>query len=252
MALDLNKISSNDFFISFNSEENTYYHTGNQNSQNTTISEDGRIILTSKKAAVRIERRVVNPSKSGAILQKTTVETVGKEPLKIDVISAAFLTDIGKNGSKPWKKHRFLLHFAYSCWQGEAQWRHVFAEDAGLYRTYNHGTQSTFRLASKSTWSTCQFEPLLIVEDTEAAESYYVQLHCGHGWMIEAGIRGYRDDIGLCILGTDCFDRNDGWHVTLDQGETVTTCPALIGSVSGGFEEAVRELTMANRSLMRA
>ncbi|MBO4423273.1 MAG: alpha-galactosidase [Clostridia bacterium] len=237
------------FYAAFNAADNCYYFSGNGCADGCEETEPGVFLLRSVGARISVERE--SCGKARAVRQRTVLENVGDEPLSVELLSSAYLTGIGRGGVRPWRKNRFVIHYADSCWTGEAQWKHVFAEDAGLYKTYNHNSQSSFRMLSKSTWSTCRYEPVVIITDTELGRSWFCQIDCGHGWCINAGIRGYRDDTELCVLATDCMEYNDGWHTELEPGGRIRTCNALTGCVEGGFEEAIAELTEARRSYMR-
>ncbi|MBQ7700389.1 MAG: alpha-galactosidase [Clostridia bacterium] len=238
------------FYVSLNAEDNHYYFSGDGNYGGCRQLSPGSFEIRGGAAKVDIEYKACG--KSGAVRQRTVLTNAGKDTLDVDVLSSAFLSGIGEGGTKPWNKNRFIIHYTDSCWTGEAQWRHVYAEDAGLYRTYNHNSQSSFRLMSQSSWSTCYHEPVVIIEDTELKKAWYAQIDCGHGWCIDLGISGYRDDISISVLLSDCFERNDGWHKALGPGQSVSTCYSVTGCVDGGFEEAVADLTEARRSYCEA
>lgn len=233
-----------DFYISLDAEDNFYYFSGDGNSNGKKELSPGVFEIRGGAARVDIEYMDCG----GVVRQRTVLTNTGSKPFDVEVLSSAFISGIGEGGVKPWKKHRFIIHYTYSCWTGEAQWRHVYAEDAGLYRTYNHGSQSSFRLMSQSSWSTCYHEPVIMIEDTELKKTWYAQIDCGHGWCIDAGIRGYRDDITLCVLLSDCFERNDGWHKRLEPGQSAASCYAVTGCVDEGFEDAAADLTEARRA----
>ncbi len=238
------------FYTILDAEENCYYYTGGGNYDGCERISDGVFRLRSKD--VRIDVSYGGSDGCGAVRQRTTITNTGDEPVSVELLSSAYVTGIGKGGSLPWAKNRFLIYYAHSCWTGEAQWRCSTAEAAGLYKTYNHGSQSSFRIGSQGSWSTCQHEPVVIIVDTELGKAWYAEADCGHGWFIDVGIRGYRDDTELCILISDCFERNDGWNRTLNKGECQTSCYSVTGCVDGGFEEALAELTRARRAYCRA
>ncbi len=265
----------NEYFVSVDGRETAYYHTKNANNDGAVRAEERKsggkaelksesenenesegkgewLALATADARIKTECVSERPGNSGAEIRRTVLTNTGSGNILVNDLSAVVVAGIGKDGIRPWRRHRFVLHFAHSCWQGEAQWRHVCAEDAGLYRTYNHGSQSTFRLQSKSSWSTCQYEPVLLIEDVETRRTWYVQMRCGHAWSIEAGIRGYRNDTELCIVASDCFEWNNGWRKELKPGESLYTSEAAVGCVDGGFEEAVADLTKASRGSMRS
>ena len=235
-----------DYYVVLNAEENHNFHS-----------------LKARRADVQVKYKDAAPKRSGAVLQHTVLnggtdtflntgtDPCSKNTVSVEYLSAAYIDGIGSEAKAKFTRHRFVLHFAYSAWQGEAQWRHEYAEDVGLYRTYNHDTHDNFRICSQGTWSTRRYEPVLFIEDTALNKCWYIQIMCGHGWSIEAGITGQGDDTALYLTATDCDFQNDGWHYELQRGEKLSTCEALTGCVDGGFEAAVADLTEANRALFR-
>lgn len=236
------------FLIRLGAEDNSYYFSGSALSERAEYRGGGSYVLPDG-SSVEIRSRDLP---GGASRVQTVLTNATDHDIDCSFLSSSFTDGIGADGSRPWKKHRFVIHFAYSCWQGEAQWRHVYAEDAGLYRTYNHGTQSSFRISSESTWSTSRYEPVVMVEDTEKNETYYAEVEAGWGWCLNVGVRGYRDDISLCITATDCAERVNGRRLTLAPGESAATCYSTVGRTDGGFEEAAAALTQARRAICRA
>ncbi len=184
-----------------------------------------------------------------AIRQTTTVRNVGQEPLTVDLLASTFCDSIGAGVAygQHWYDRRFILHYCHMVWQGEAQWRHDFIEELGIYPTYNHGHQRTVIFRSVGSWSTARNYPLVILEDIATGETYYFELHASAGWYIEIGVRGYRDESALCVLVTNAYEDNNGWYVTLTPGDCYTTAPVVYGKVQGGFEAAVAELTAYKR-----
>lgn len=235
------------FYLNITSENNNTYLASNNTFESSTHTQPGVYRLSGDRGEVRLDRREMP---GGATLQTTTLHNSGKAPLPVDILSSAFLCDIGADGTRHWDEDRFRVHFAYSAWQGEGQWRHMSIEDAGLYKTFDHQSQTSIRLASIGTWTTHKYHPVILLEDTELGRTYYAELLVGgQSWQIEVCARGHRDDSSLCIfLGTACGTL-DGWNITLQPGESYTTVPALYGSTEGGFEEAVAALTHARRAL---
>lgn len=235
------------FYLGLGADNNNTYLASNGVYESATKTAEGLYRLQDGRGEVRLEQQSLP---GGATLQRTTLTNTGREPLPVDILSAAFLIGIGSDGTRRWDEDRFRVHYAYSAWLGEGQWRHMSIEDAGLYNTYNHNAQTSVRLASIGTWSTSKYHPLLLLEDTEQGKTYYAELlPGGDSWRIELCARGHRTDSSLCLfLGTACGPLN-GWRMTLLPGEHYTTVPALYGCVEGGFEEAVAALTVARRAL---
>ncbi len=185
-----------------------------------------------------------------ATRQSTTVRNDGTEPLTVDLLSSVFLDGIGAGVADGQRRfdHRFILHYTHMVWQGEGRWRHAYLEDLGLYPTYNHGNQRTVTFRNVGSWTTTRYYPLVLLEDTATGETHYFELHASTGWYIEIGARGYKEDSALYVLMTNGYEDNNGWYVTLAGGESYTAAPAVFGTVKGGFEEAIAELTAYKRT----
>lgn len=238
------------FYLNFNAESCTVYHNDDvANDCANPVSGNGcdgeTVWHLSNHQATVTERRTRYAGLS-ACRMTTTVCNDGTEPLLVDSLSSAFITDIGGTGAG-YDAHRFIIHYAHMAWQGEAQWEHAYVEDKGLYPTYNHGSQTTIRFNSQGSWTTAQYYPLVILEDTARGECHYFEIHSSHSWYIEVSLRGYRENASLCVMLTAAHEKNDGWFVTLGAGESYTTVPAVYGCVKGGFEAAVAELTAYKR-----
>ncbi len=240
------------FLVNFNAEVTTPYHCDPyQNDRAELISDVPEATvwkLTGHNATVTEAR--THYAGTGAVRQSTTIRNDGTEPLTVDLLSSLFIDGIGRepvDGQK-WYDHRFILHYTHMVWQGEAQWRHAYLEDLGIYPTYNHGNQRTFTLCSVGSWSTSRAYPIVLLEDTATGEIHYFELHAAStGWYIEVGVRGYQDNSALYVLLSGACEDNDGWYVTLAGGESYTALPAVHGTTRGGFEAAIAELTAYKR-----
>ncbi len=238
------------FLVNFNAEVTVPYHNEPiQNDQLTLLSGNGlvgetRWKLTDHDATVtEVRARYDDIS---AIRMTTSVCNDGALPLTVDTLSSLFVDGIGEDGPR-WYDARFILHYVQTTWQGEAQWRHESIEDLGIYPSYNHGHQRNFSLRSVGSWTTARYYPIVLLEDTATNETHYFELHSSSSWYIEVGIRGYMEQSSLCVLLSAAHEDNDGWYVTLAPGESYTAVPAVHGTVKGGFEEAIAELTRYKR-----
>lgn len=185
-----------------------------------------------------------------AVRQATGVYNGGDEPLLVDNLSSAFVSHIGEGGH-PWYQKRFRLYYAQSCWQGEGQWTSDYVENLGVYATYNHGNQGTFRLASIGSWTTGHLYPLVVLVDEIEGEAWYFEIHSPASWYIEVNAEGYQNNSYLCVYLSAAYEKNDGWFVDLAPGQTYTSRTAVWGRVKGGFEEAIAELTVYKRLTYR-
>ncbi len=241
------------FSININAESTSIYHTDpifdDRADYVSGNGEDGETVWTlPRHQATVIESRTRYPGLS-ACRMTTTLRNDGDRPFTVDALSSAVISNIGKPTAegRTWDDHRFIVHYAHMVWQGEAQWRAFPLEDLGVYPTYNHGHQRTFIIKSQGSWSTSRYYPLLLLEDTARRETHYFEIHSSSSWQIELGIRGYKTDSTLAVTLTAALDENDGWFYELTPGESYTTAPCVTGTVLGGFEEAVAELTAYKR-----
>lgn len=182
------------------------------------------------------------------ITQKTSVSNDGEEDAFISRLSCANVTGIGLGGSKWYENdQRFIVHICHNHWQGEAQWRKYTLSELGLYPASGHNWERCFfRIQSVGSWSTSEYYPLMIIEDTERGECWFFEREGAENWYMEINAyEGFNGEFFNVAIGG--ADENCGWTYTLKPGETYTTTTAVYGVVKGGFEEAVRELTAYKR-----
>ncbi len=241
------------FSININAESTALYHTDPIFDDRAELIsgnavEGDTVWQLPRHHATVTEARTRYPGISSCRMT-TTLRNHGDHPFTVDALSSAVISNIGTptEEGRTWSDNRFIAHYAHMVWQGEAQWRHFSIEDLGVYPTYNHGHQRTFILKSQGSWSTSRYYPLLLLEDTARHETHYFEIHSGGSWQIELGIRGYRADSTLAVTMTGALEENDGWYIELATGASYTSVPCVYGTVLGGFEEAIAELTAYKR-----
>lgn len=185
-----------------------------------------------------------------AIRQTVKVTNVGDKADILSHISSAEIEGLGIEGLLPWTaKGKMIYHYCNSIWMGEAQWHHATMEELGMFPTTVHVNKYNYRIASKGSWTTGRYYPMVILENTETGRSFYMELEPNGTWEILLGNSntGYAKD-GNLALEANCADiQHDGWQMRLEPGESYETKPCVYGMVSGGFEEAVSELIAYKR-----
>ena len=245
------------YYVNIDAETNYTYHSGHPNeTAPVRQSESGTVFeIPGHCAEITVfSGNIGNIGNSGnttAVRQKTKITNKGSEPFVVDTLSALYQCGIGGD-EKGFFEGRFIIHYAHSVWQGEAQWRSAPAEKLGLYKTHNHGTQTSFRLSSQGTWTTCHYEPVLLIEDTYLKKTWIFTCETGSGWSIDVNVRGFRENLELAVFVSGSYEKNDGWYITLNPGESYETCEAMIDLVDGGFEEAAQALVKYGRSISKA
>ena len=180
--------------------------------------------------------------------QTTSVKNTGAESVRLSRLSATMVTGIGLGGSK-WheKPERFLVYTCRNVWQGEGQWQKRSLKDLGSYPTTNHvWERSVFRMQSYGSWSTNEYYPLMIIEDTEKNECWFFEREGAENWYMEIMVfGGFQSEFINVSLGG--ADEALHWTYDLQSGERYQTTSAVYGVVKGGFEEAVCALTAYKR-----
>lgn len=236
------------YFLSADAAHNDDYHSRKSDAMNTSHEAENNGVYTyiseSYPLVTEVELKELGPVRESV----TRVKNTGSDSVCIDTLSSGYVAGIGKDG-KNWEHDRFVIHVCHSSWQGEGQWKQYKLEDTGLYPTYNHNTQRSYRIGSVGSWSTCRYYPLLILEDKATEEAWFFEIAHGASWMIEICVGGYRNATWLNVMLSACCQTHDGWHRQLLPGEEYTAPKAVYGCVPGGFEEAVGVLLEYKRSL---
>ncbi len=197
---------------------------------------------------LKITEKISFVPNSNVYVQSTFVQNAGKENITLSRLACANVTGIGLGGQS-WVENndRFIVYYCLNHWQGEGQWQRKTFRELGLYPASNHvWEQTVFRLQSVGSWSTHEYYPLLIIEDTEKKECYFFEREGAENWFMEIrAFEGYRSPFFNVTIGG--ADEEIGWMKTLAKTESYETTKAIYGVVKGGFSEAVRELTKYKR-----
>lgn len=186
------------------------------------------------------------------IRQYNEIKNTGNDEKNLTNISSAMFAFPYK-GLIPWTdERRFRLHICKSAWSAEAQWHSGSLMDFGLnpMRWLENGIQGPGRIiiSSKGSWSTGAYYPLVILEDLEKGETYFMEHEGGVSWKIVIGFF-WGDEIVFDCGSADIH--MDGFNEKMKEGDTFTTTSAVYGKVNGGFEEAVAALTDYKRAVSK-
>lgn len=175
-----------------------------------------------------------------------------KDDEKVLINAASAMFAVPYKGLIPWNDdRRFRLHICKAAWSAEAQWHSGSLVDFGLnpIRFLENGIQGPGKItiSSKGSWSTGTYYPIVILEDLENGETYFMEHEGGVSWKINIG---FRED----TLVFDCTSADihlDGFSKKLGKDDIFTTTRAIYGKVRGGFDEAVAELTRYKRAVSK-
>lgn len=231
--------------VAFNCSSKTFSQ-GERSFARTLHDHGAQITVTNKTTGIEVCQ---NYQFFGDVIrQYNTVKNTATEERVLSNISSATLS-VPYKGLIPWNdRRRFRLHVCKSAWSAEVQWHSGSLVDFGLnpMRVLENGIQGPGRIiiSSKGSWSTGAYYPLVILEDLEKGETFFMEHEGGLSWKISIGFQ--EDDLVF-----DCGSADvhlDGFNKRLGDGGEFTTTSAVYGRVDGGFDEAVAALTEYKRA----
>lgn len=204
----------------------------------TKYEEDGNGFLTNN---YRVDCKIED---FGEVLkQQTVVTNIANQDIKLKHVSSAYVGGIGEGGLRPWyDDERFLVHYCFSTWQGEGQWRRSSLSELGLFRASNHSCANVIIFNSVGNQTTSMRYPLIFIEDRELGKTWFFEIESGTNWYMEIGVEGVNPEGTLYVEMNSAYYNKDGWNKLLKEGEKYTSVPAVFGVVDGGIEKAIRTL----------
>lgn len=174
-----------------------------------------------------------------------TLLNKGQAALGVEYVSSFALTGLDKEGRVD-RDEKMLLSIPHTGWQSELQWRTYRLPELGL----SHMTdRSSKRITCSNTgsWSTAEHVPMAVLENQEAGSSLYWQIEHNGSWHWE--IMDQNDYLTLLISGPTEHDNH--WWILLAPEQSFVSVPVAVGAVTGGFEQAVGQLTAYRRRIRR-
>ncbi|EXK46427.1 alpha-galactosidase [Fusarium oxysporum f. sp. lycopersici 4287] len=155
--------------------------------------------------------------------------------------------------SNEWNKD-YVLRTSTNSWFREAQWRKHYLPDIGIDKNGicelpdgHSGSQATFSLQNRGSFSTGSHLPMGILESKENSDTWAWQIEHNGSWRWEIG--DYKDSIYVAAGGPTKADHD--WRHTLHPGDSFTTPPVSLTRVSGCFQDAIRALNEYRRRIIR-
>lgn len=183
----------------------------------------------------------------------TELENKGSEDIGLEYISSFIYQGISGNGSKAYYD-KTNIYVPYNSWCCEAQWKKENLKHVNLtgmsvdgYNMPGHGMQR-FYYGGKSSWSSCEYLPMGIVEDEETHEVYYFEIEHSGQWLAEYGL-GYGKRLYVALSGPS--ESDNGWWKNLKPEDKFVTVPVAFGVVCGDISNAMGSLTEYRRAIRR-
>ena len=145
---------------------------------------------------------------------------------------------------------KIRIHIPHNGWQKELSWRDYSLPDLGLAENQPHvmrRTSKTFDVTNTGNWSSKNYLPMALLENTESRSTLFFQIEHNGSWHWEIGLQS--NHYFLNISGPTCTQSD--FAVRLQPGESFTSVPVCIGAVRGSISEGISELVQYRRLIRR-
>lgn len=179
----------------------------------------------------------------------TTVKNTGSKIQTLEYVSSFSLAGIEKEGIQN-QNDKIKIHVCHNSWQREIRWRRYSLKDLGIeYCQANDYARSSkaFNCSNTGNWSTKEFIPMGLIENTEVQTMLFWQIEHNGSWHSE--ISDYEDHMYLRLSGATEIQSH--WSKKLAPDESFDSVPCCVGSVVGGFDDAIGVLTQYRRKIRR-
>ncbi len=179
----------------------------------------------------------------------TTLYNGGKENLGIEYVSSFAITGIEKEGIKL-PEEKLELWIPHNGWQKELHWNKYRLDELGMSSTQPweiRRSSKTIGINNAGNWSTKEYIPMGYLYNAEAGSSLYWQIEHNGSWYWEIADQ----DGHLYLKASGPTEHQSHWWKNLAPGEQFESVPVGVGSLLGGFDEAMGELTKYRRAIRR-
>jgi len=168
------------------------------------------------------------------------------ETQTIDYISSFVLGGLARE-CEHWDRDTYL-YIPHNTWHGELQWRRNTLSDLGLAK-FDIAPLKKLSWGQVGTWSSSEYIPMGLYEDTNSGTTICWQIENNGSWYTEFGSAGVGQGFFVSLCGPQ-YDFNH-FLKDLKSGETFVSVPVACGTVNGGFDEAIGEMTKYRRHIRR-
>ena len=218
-------------------------------------AEKGQQLIIHTKSDYGVELRYHMQFFDGisAVQVWTEVKNNGTEAVGLEYVSSFIYHGLCANGELPYYD-KTQIYTPYNSWCCEAQWKKDSAKQLNLngmmvdgFNTPGFGL-NRYCYGGRGSWSSCEYLPMGICEDTEAKETYFFQIEHSGQWLVEYG-SSMGKNLYLALSGPT--EMENGWWKNLKPGDTFETVPVGFGVADGSLNEAMAELTKYRRAIRR-
>ena len=210
--------------------------------QSTDVSKDKATISYKVSSyPVKVNEKIEFIDGLNVVRQVTEVENFGEKDVPLTKLSASLVTGIGLGGTKYFENdNRFIVHYSNCRWQSEGQWQKRTLKELGIWPSTGHLWEKCgYRFQSVGSYSTNDYYPLIVIEDTERKECWFFEREGSENWYIDiSAYEGTNAQFITVAMGG--YDETLGWTYDLKPGEKYSTNTCFYGLVKGGLEEVVK------------
>lgn len=179
----------------------------------------------------------------------TTVTNKGSQVQTLEYVSSFALTGIEKEGILS-QDDKLKISVCHNSWQRELQWQSYTLEQVGLGMAqpldYQHSSK-VMGVTNVGNWSAKEYIPMGVLENTEVGSTLFWQIEHNGSWHWE--ISDEEGHLYLQLSGPSEIESH--WSKNLAPGESFESVKCAVGSVCGGFDTAMGELTRYRRKIRR-
>ncbi|CAM4034587.1 alpha-galactosidase [Paenibacillus alkaliterrae] len=175
----------------------------------------------------------------------TVLKNEGQAPAEVEYVSSFALTGLDKEGERD-RDDKMRLYLAHNGWQSELQWRSYTLPELGMSHLIDRGSKRV-SCSNTGSWSAAEHIPMAVLYNEEAGTSLFWQIENNGSWHWE--IIEQSDLLTVLISGPTEHDNH--WWLKLQPGEEFVSVPVAAGTVEGGFEQAIDQLTAYRRTIRR-
>lgn len=177
------------------------------------------------------------------------VENRGKDIQTLEYISNFHYEGIEKEGSLP-RDEKIRLWIPHNSWQRELNWKCFSLPELGMEQAQPDSQQrssAAIRISNTGNWSTKEYLPMGILENTQANTELFWQIEHNGSWHWEIGDQN--GHLYLALGGPN--ELYSHWFKTLKPGERFVTVKAAVGVTDKGLSGAMGTLTQYRRIIRR-
>ena len=179
----------------------------------------------------------------------TTVTNTGDEEVNLEYVSSFALTGIQKEGSLP-QDEKMAVRVCHNSWQRELQWQEYTLPQLGIELCQPVKDQHSSKVVgftNVGNWSAKEYIPMGYLENKETDSSLFWQIEHNGSWHWE--ISDQEGHLYLQLSGPSEIESH--WCRVLKKGDSFESVPCAVGVATGGFDNAMGELTKYRRKIRR-